>query len=237
MRVELIAQTPNPQQVIYTAMHQDYSSDFVGDTRDHWPDEKQCGDIIVKRLLKGDRGHYGCLEHPSITLGCAGFPHSVIQQARTHRVGISFDVQSFRYTSDKVLAVIEEGLNIEEVFYFRSVGFYTNRQGKKYEYTEEMREDDKQYCYDAALRYWNKFVDGISEEHARDLLPFNYRQHFIVTMNARSILHFMDLRAKKDAQLEIQNLCEMIWPHIKAWVPEIAEWYEVNRLGKARLAP
>jgi thymidylate synthase (FAD) len=237
MRVELIAQTPNPQQVIYGAMHQDYSSNFVLDYRDKWHDETKCGGIIVSRLLKGDRGHYGCLEHPSITLGCAGFPHSVIQQARTHRVGISFDVQSFRYTSEKVLAVIEEGLNIEDVFYFRPLGFYTNRQGKKYEYTEEMREDDKQYCYDAALRYWNKFVDGISEEHARDLLPFNYRQHFIVTMNARSILHFMDLRAKKDAQLEIQNLCEMIWPHVKSWVPEIAEWYEFNRLGKARLAP
>jgi thymidylate synthase (FAD) len=59
----------------------------------------------------------------------------------------------------------------------------------------------------------------------------------MVSFNLRSVLHFMDLRAKKDAQLEIQILCNMIWPHIKEWVPEIAEWYEQNRLGKARLAP
>jgi thymidylate synthase (FAD) len=100
-----------------------------------------------------------------------------------------------------------------------------------------MREDDKAYCYDAALRYWNRFGDGMSEEHAREMLPYAIRQHLVMSGNLRSILHFMDLRAKKDAQLEIQNLCEMIWPHVKAWVPEIAEWYEVNRLGKARLAP
>jgi thymidylate synthase (FAD) len=234
--VHLITQTPNPQKVIYAAMHQDYSSHFVGDTRDNWPDEKQCGDVIVKRLLKGDRGHYGCLEHPSITLGCAGFPHSVIQQATRHRL-LSFDVQSMRYTSQSVMDVITLGDDVEEVFYFRPVGQYKDRQGKSYEYTEAMREDDKQYCYDAALRYWNRFGDGMSEEHAREMIPYAIRQHFVMSGNLRSILHFMDLRAKKDAQLEIQNLCEMIWPHIKAWVPEIAEWYEVNRLGKARLAP
>lgn len=243
MKVKLITQTPNPQQVIYTAMHQDYSSDFVVDDRENWPNETQCGDIVVKRLLKGDRGHYGCLEHPAITLGCKGFPHSVIQQARTHRVGVSFDVQSFRYTSASVLALVDNSfdspnLYIEDVFYFRPVGTYTNRTGNKYKYTEEMRDSDQEYCYKAALRYHYAFsYEGISEEHARDLLPFNYRQHFVVSFNARSILHFMDLRSKKDAQLEIQILCERIWPHVKAWVPEIAEWYENSRMGKARLAP
>ncbi|XDE62527.1 FAD-dependent thymidylate synthase [Arthrospira platensis BEA 1257B] len=55
--------------------------------------ELEAGEIIVKRLLAGERGHYGPLEHPSITFNCGYFPHSVMQQARTHRVGISFDVQ------------------------------------------------------------------------------------------------------------------------------------------------
>jgi len=31
-------------------------------------------------------------------------PHSVMQQARTHRVGVSFDVQSMRYTGDGLSA-------------------------------------------------------------------------------------------------------------------------------------
>jgi len=28
-----------------------------------------------------------------------------------------------------------------------------------------------------------------------------------------------------------------MWGHTQEWVPEIASWYEKNRLGKARLAP
>lgn len=237
MQVKLVARTPNPQQVIYGAMHQDYSSDFVCDSRDQWPSESKCGEIIVNRLLKGDRGHYGCLEHPSITLGCKGFPHSVMQQARTHRVGVSFDVQSFRYTSQSVIEVATSDREVEEVFYFRPIGSYTDRQGKAYEYDQARQDQDKARCVEAARYYALSVHSGLSEEHARDMLPFNYRQHFIVSFNLRSVLHFMDLRSKKDAQLEIQNLCQQIWPHVKAWAPDVAKWYEDTRMGKARLAP
>lgn len=92
-RVEVIAKTPFPQQVIYAAMHQDYSDQFVVAERESWPSEEKAGEVIVKRLLAGERGHYGPLEHCQIVLGCGYFPHSVMQQARTHRIGISFDVQ------------------------------------------------------------------------------------------------------------------------------------------------
>lgn len=80
-RVEVIAKTANPQQVIYAAMHQDYDEDFVIDSRETWPSERKSGEIIVKRLLAGDRGHYGPVEHPSIVLNCGYFPHSVMQRA------------------------------------------------------------------------------------------------------------------------------------------------------------
>lgn len=237
MKVEVITQTPDPQKTIYVAMHQDYSSDFVCDDRDQWPSEAKCGEIIVDRLLKGDRGHYGCLEHPTITLGCKGFPHSVMQQATRHRIA-SFDVQSFRYTSQAVLEVATGDREVESVFYFRPVGHYRDRQGKSYEYTEEMRTKDIARCYEAAMNYFAASIEhGMSEEHAREMLPFNYRQHFVVSFNLRSVLHFMDLRSKKDAQLEIQQLCEHIWPHIQAWTPGVAKWYEDTRMGKARLAP
>jgi len=77
----------------------------------------------------------------------------------------------------------------------------------------------------------------MSEEHARGMLPFDYRQHFVVTFNMRSLMHFLDLRAKKDAQLEIQQLCELMMPHFLEWSPAIARWYQFTRLGKGRLAP
>ncbi|HEY9874404.1 MAG TPA: FAD-dependent thymidylate synthase, partial [Candidatus Obscuribacterales bacterium] len=93
------------------------------------------------------------------------------------------------------------------------------------------------WCLEAAKRYQLDIAAGMAEEHARGKLPFDYRQHFVVSFNLRSVLHFCDLRNKKNAQLEIQKLCELMWPHIKEWTPAVAEWYENNRLGKARLAP
>ncbi len=236
-RVEVIAKTSNPQQVIYAAMHQDYTEAFVYDERSEWPVEEQCGEIIVKRLLAGDRGHFGCIEHPQIVFNCGYFPHSVMQQARTHRTGVSFDVQSYRYTSNQLIDVIEGRKDIEEVFYLRPVGHYGNRQGKKYYYSPEQREEDLIWCKTAAKRYKADMDAGMSEEHARGKIPFDYRQHFVVSFNMRSLLHFLDLRYKKDAQLEIQKLCEMMFPHLEEWTPAIAAWYKSTRLGKARLSP
>ncbi|MEA5570545.1 FAD-dependent thymidylate synthase [Calothrix sp. UHCC 0171] len=236
-RVEVLAKTLNPQQVIYAAMHQDYTEAFVYDERDRFPSEEKCGEIIVKRLLAGDRGHFGCTEHPQIVFNCGYFPHSVMQQARTHRTGVSFDVQSYRYTGIQVIDVVDGKKDIEDVFYLRPVGYYSDRQGKKYYYSPEQRSADLQWCWEAAKRYKADFEAGMSEEHARGKVPFDYRQHFVVSFNLRSLLHFLDLRYKKDAQLEIQKLCEMMFPHLEEWTPAIAAWYKSSRLGKARLSP
>lgn len=234
-RVICLARTQNPQRLIYAAMHQDYSQKPVA--LESWPNEEVSGELIVKRLLAGERGHYGPLEHPQISFNCCYFPHSVIQQARTHRISVSFDAQSMRYTGQQVLEVAAGTLSIEDVFYLRPVGHYSDRQGKKYEYTETQRQEDLMRCFDAAKHYAKNIQAGHSEEHARGNLPFDYRQHFVVSFNLRSLMHFLDLRSKKDAQIEIQALCDAIWPHFLDWTPAIARWYETTRLGKARLAP
>ena len=236
-RVELIAATPNPQQCIYAGMHQDYSEGFVVADRAEWPDESQAGAICVKRLLAGERGHYGPLEHAQIVLNVGWFPHSVMQQARTHRVGVSFDSQSLRYTGERICRAAAGELDIEEVFYIRPVGWYNNRHGKKYNYSETERIKDLDLCRASAERYRDLLSAGFAEEHARGILPFDYRQHFVVSFSLRAFLHFLDLRAKLDAQQEIRELCDLMWPHLQDWVPEIAGWYERSRLYKARLAP
>ena len=236
-RVDLIAATPNPQQCVYAGMHQDYSEGFVAADRADWPDETKAGEICVKRLLAGERGHYGPLEHAQIVLNVGWFPHSVMQQARTHRVGVSFDVQSMRYTGDRIARAADGDLDLEDVFYLRPVGDYSDRQGKKYAYTDELRQQDLELCRQAAVRYRDLLQAGFAEEHARGILPFDYRQHFVVSFNVRSLMHFLDLRAKADAQWEIRQLCELMWPHFQEWAPEIASWYRDHRWGKARLAP
>ncbi len=237
-RVEVLSQTELPQVVCWWAMHQDYSERFVFD--EDPPSEADAGRIIVKRLLAGERGHYGPLEHAQIVFNVGWFPHSVMQQARTHRVGVSFDVQSMRYTGDRICKASEAGTveALEEVFYLRPVGHYNDRNGNKYEYTEQARAADLDYCAAAACRYRHLVeTEGYAEEHARGILCFDYRQHFVVSFTLRALLHFLDLRSKRDAQLEIQQLCDLMWPHFRSWAPQIADWYETTRLHRARLAP
>ena len=96
---------------------------------------------------------------------------------------------------------------------------------------------DLDLCRAAAARYRDLLTAGFAEEHARGILPFDYRQHFVVSFTLRAFLHFLDLRAKLDAQQEIRELCDLMWPHLQAWTPQFADWYEKSRLHKARLAP
>lgn len=234
-RVETLARTELPQSLVWMAMHQDYCENFV--FLEELPSESEAGALVTKHLLAGERGHYGPLEHPQITLACGWFPHSVMQQARTHRIGVSFDVQSGRYTGQRICAVARGERDIEEVFYLRPPGRYRDRQGKSYDYTAEQRNADRTLCLDSATRYRLAIDHGFSEEHARDTIPYAIRQHFVVSFTLRSLLHFLDLRAKRDAQLEIRQLCDLIWPHLQSWAPELANWYAASRLHKARLAP
>jgi thymidylate synthase (FAD) len=144
---------------------------------------------------------------------------------------------SFRYTGKRIIDVVEGTRDIEEVFYLRPLGSYTDRQGKKYDYTEELRQQDVDWCLTACKRYQERIEQGFAEEHARGLIPFDVRQHWVMSANVRSFMHLLDLRWKADAQLEAQHLCELLWEPFKLWVPDIAEWYETSRLKKARLAP
>ncbi len=234
-RVEVLARTETPQTLCWWAMHQDYSEKFVFD--EDLPSESEAGALVVKHLLAGERGHYGPLEHPQITFNVGWFPHDVMQQARTHRVGVSFDVQSGRYTGARICALARGELDVDEVFYRRPVGSYRDRFGKSYDYTEQHRATDRIVFLDCAARYRLDIERGFSEEHARRVIPYSLRQHFVMSCNLRSLLHLLDLRAKRDAQLEIQQMCDLIWPHLEAWAPEIASWYAASRLHKARLAP
>ena len=70
-RVELLSRTLDPQTLIWQAMHQDYSELLVAD--EETPSEAKAGEIAIKRLLAGGRGHFGVLEHPSITFSVGYF--------------------------------------------------------------------------------------------------------------------------------------------------------------------
>jgi thymidylate synthase ThyX len=47
----------------------------------------------------------------------------------------------------------------------------------------------------------------------------------------------MDLRTKRDAQLEIRTMAHLFFEEFKEWMPEVAEFYESERFEKAKLSP
>lgn len=226
---------PIPEQVIYQAGKNDYSEIPIHDQE--IPSPQKCGEWIVEQLLANERGHYGPLEHPGITFSVSGYVHNVAMQARTHRVGVSFDVQSQRYTGRRVIKVAKNELPVDDVFYIRPPGYYTNRKGKKYEWTLSDYNDELDFIYEGCKRYAAKYEKGMCEEHIRDYLAQAIRQNFVVSFNLRSVLHLLDLRAKMDAQLEIQALCEQIAPELEKWAPNVWRYYEEKRLHRARLSP
>jgi thymidylate synthase (FAD) len=126
---------------------------------------------------------------------------------------------------------------MDEVAYLRPPGIYMNRQGARFEYTDAHRRVDLNIGFQLVCRYHSLLSEGCPEEQARSVLMFDYRQHFVVSFNLRSLMHALDLRAKADAQLEIQALSELLMGEFEKWTPEVAQWYRQKRFGKARLAP
>ena len=229
-KVQVIAQTPNPQRVIYTALHQDYSSEHVTEVN---ISEEQAGLVCVNKLLKGKRGHYGPLEHPSMTVTVGYYYHIVMQQIRTHRLA-SFDVQSFRYT--KVPDTDLSDQELHNLVYLRKPGVYRSRSGS-YVYTQESYKLALENVRQSLITYRNLINSGVEPEHAREVLPMCTRQHFVMTTNLRGWLHILDLRAKPDAQLETVQFAKAVYQLLWNWAPQIMEYYKKERYEKAIPAP
>jgi thymidylate synthase (FAD) len=230
----VLAATPLPQHIIYLGMHQCYSENAVNWSEKLTNDE--CGDILVNRLLEGDKGHYSPTEAGTITISLEGFNHGTLQQLLRSRIGVSPSVQSFRYTKKHIIEAGEGKRDIEDVVYLRPIGKYHDRE-QSYEYTAETRAEDLSFCTYAVKHVCKRLREGMPSEQGRGQLPFDYRQHAVLTMNTRSLMGILDRRSKKDAQAEIQILATLLMEIFHMWQPATAKWYLDNRWGKARLSP
>jgi thymidylate synthase (FAD) len=216
--VELLNSTPNAKEVLYNILG--------------------ISDLSTPLIKVVDRNDFvKVLEFIDLTLSVEGFPHSVAMQARTHRIGVTFDIQSSRYTGKRVIDVADGVLPIEQVFYFRPVGTYKDRQGNNYTITAEQIAEDVMLVLKAIHRYKLKILRGESEEAARDILPQGIRQNFVMSINARYLIHMLDLRLKLDTQPEFQTAAYGMLMTLDFILPELYTWYQETRLGKAILTP
>ena len=195
------------------------------------------GQAIIKHQLTPEHSaHYSVLNFGFIAMHCYGFPHSTMTQITRHRDS-AFLVQSGRYTGQRFVDVADGTKEVHQAFYFRPTGVYQDRQGKRYEYHSAEFMSDLMWCESACYRYQEKISQGFSEEHARAMLPYEFRQNFAIAGTVESVFHWLDQRSKKDSQLEIQAIAILGLRCLKKATPNLGQWYEDNRYGKARLAP
>ena len=101
----------------------------------------------------------------------------------------------------------------------------------------ELREQDLEWCMAGCKRYAERIGNGLAEEHARGLIPFDVRQHWVMSGNARAIMHLLDIRGKYDVQMETRVMTELLFEKFQTWMPEVCDWYERSRWRKGTLAP
>ena len=227
--------SPSAQQAIWRAQHQCVDEGFAWDAK--VPSADKAGQAIIKHELQGDRGHYSVLTPAYLVLHAQGFPHSVVSQITRHSDS-HFLVQSGRYTSKRFCKVATADLEVDEVFYFRTPDKkYVDRQGHRYIYSKEDYVFDRHTCIESCIVYKERIDKGWAEEHARDMLPYNFRQNFMMAGNLQDVFHWLDQRSKSDSQFEIRSFAELAMAKVLEFAPELGNWYFENRYGRARLAP
>lgn len=151
-------------------------------------------------------------------------PIFVAREWFRHRIG-SFNEFSARYSE------------MPNSFYTPTIPNIREQHGKQgdYEYTPiyESREKDAEEARKAIIAssehsyatYLHLLQLGVAKEQARLVLPVNIYTEFYWTVNARSLMNFLELRTNPAAQKEIQEFAlaaekmfEQEMPHTyKAW--------------------
>ena len=124
-------------------------------------------------------------------------PLFVAREWQRHRIG-SFNEKSGRYTE------------FEPEFYipdkFRQPGL-TNKQGS--EFLDDKNAGDwlAKQIQNASLNAFDEYrfllKNGLAKEMARMILPLNLYSEYYWSVNARSLMNFLNLRTSADAQWEI----------------------------------
>lgn len=233
VEIDYDASSARPGPGIWRGQHVCVAEGFSLD--DPLPKDPEAG--VVNNALKSDHSpHFSVLRYGYLVLHCGGFPHSVMCQLTRHQDSAHL-VQSGRYTGKRFLKIASGESPIESGFYFRPLGHYQDRQGKRYEYTAEDYQEDLSDSLASAKRYAQRLNKGWAEEHARESLRYNFRQNFAIAGDLQSVFHWLDQRSKADSQLEIQSLASIGMERVIEFVPQIGQWYKDKRYGKARLAP
>ena len=194
MNVKLIGFTPNPEKLPAMAAKLTHSKTKPEDLDKSSEKELQA---ILEQVIK--LGHTSVIEHTCFTFAISDVSRSLTHQLVRHRIA-SYAQQSQRY------------VNLTEPQYVLPPTIGKEKEMKK-AYQETM---------DLIWKQYNKLLEiGIPAEDARYVLPNATCTNIIVTMNARSLQNFFELRCCLHAQWEIRKLANRMLKEVKNIAPTI----------------
>ena len=206
LNVKLIAHTPNPEAVVAAAARLCYSAVGVEALLEAQTPEKNTK--FVKMLAS--IGHESPIEHVSFTFGVEGVSRSLLAQLTRHRIA-SFSVQSQRYVRlDDFRFIVPPEIAADpdaEALFLAAM----KRQGEEYlALASALEKKHKRALMDQGLdeKTAAQKAEKMANEDARFVLPNACETKLVVTMNARSLKHFFNLRCCNRAQWEIRALAE-----------------------------
>lgn len=181
-------------------------------------------DKLINYLMKSRHGTP--FEHNAFTFDVKA-PIFVFREWHRHRIA-SINEMSARYTELPAEWYIPENVRTR----VGKPGHYTYEQADPNvadHFTREL--NDK--CKLSYRFYIKSLEEGIAPEQARLFLHVNHYSHMFWTVNARSLMNFLNLRNAPTAQWEIQQFAiavEEIWSRL---MPETHKAFVAN----GRIAP
>lgn len=196
MRVTLLHHTPDPERTIALAARLCYSPTGLDELRGRI-DAADITSFIDKIM---SLGHHSVLEHASFSFGVEGISRVTSHQLVRHRVA-SYSQQSQRYVSHVTAfdAITPPSIaaNPEAATRFQEAIAHAHRA------------------------YAELVAAGIEPEDARYLLPNATETKIVITMNARQLLHFFQLRCCERAQWEIRAMATEMLALVRPVAPVI----------------
>ena len=197
MTVELIYNTP--LWVCAAAIRRCWASEDKSDTQTHY--DTVCEDFFVvcgdkdKELIErvGNKNkHKSTLEHLVYTFDIDGISRACLQELARHRMA-SYSVKSTRYT----LKELSKGIGTIDD-YLVSTG------------NDEIDSNNWRQLNVVA----KVLQEGASNDITKYLIPEAYKTSLVMTINARSLQNFLELRSSKYALWEIRELALNIYKAI-----------------------
>ncbi|MDR7867641.1 MAG: FAD-dependent thymidylate synthase [Sporomusaceae bacterium] len=195
MKVKLICHTPDPERTVAMSARLCYSA--VGAEQ---LVEKMSPEQVAKLVDKiVEMGHLSTFEHASFTFAVEGVSRVLTHQLVRHRIA-SYSQQSQRYVKE------------HDFEYIVPPSVAANPQAAA-KFAAVMGQIRVAYDELAAL--------GVHQEDARYVLANATETKIVVTMNARSLLHFFELRCCTRAQWEIRRLAEAMLAEVRKVAPHL----------------